>query len=104
MIIKFEGLSREEATAIFPNGVGSNSCELKVNEVPLVVYLTKHQTYHDSTFQACGGIRYNLTFQTYIRVIIKTEAELAAEKSVQDARKALESAEKALIKVKEGAK
>lgn len=34
--------------------------------------------------------------------VYKTEAELAAEKSVEDARRALESAEKALKKVKEG--
>lgn len=95
------GLTREQVKSM----TGSSSfysmepvdCQIGDMKLKLkAVYLKEDYNSEDNKPNCC-----TIEFDEIITVATKTQAEIAAEKSVEDARKALESAEKALKKVRE---
>jgi len=101
MIIKFEGVTQREAEAMFLNTVASKG---EYPTVKIEVNGKANWTRYGEELPELGyeyrrpACTYSFEFET-VRVA-KSPQEEAAEKSVEDAKKALESATKVLNKLK----
>ena len=107
MIIKFEGVTQREAEAMFLNTVASKgeypTVKIEVNGKACAAIICNWTRYGEELPELGYEYRrpactYSFEFET-VRVA-KSPQEEAAEKSVEDAKKALESATKVLNKLK----